>query len=435
MAKGKHIKASNLKEINKSLFGFLAFISLTSFWPVTTELHGVVLSIIRLLSSMALLAATVSLVLWSARVRSVDHSGGLYWIIVVLMYIYALTLASVYGGLKYYSEYPQYAVLALLSIIQIAGILVFSQGEIRGKKLALRPYSLYFKASILLLFIAGGISLLPFPSIVYEWEVITNYSQGFSKFFGLASLFFFSRLLTKRSSVSNFTFFLISLMLSLLGAGRGEIAFLLLILLVQIFHNSLRALIGIIMGAMAVTFLPMVSSLSSGVAGSALVARLARLDSGAADRFHILTDAMNLFTQSPQCMLTGCGFNYYQAANGFAFGRYPHNSVLEMIVTFGLPISAGLLLFVGIGLFSVIKIIITRPESSFFSSAYLYLFFISLKSDSLTILGLPLICGLAVIGANRLTSILKKVNTEKPRDQSMIPRFKTQKTIDKVLSS
>jgi len=49
-------------------------------------------------------------------------------------------------------------------------------------------------------------------------------------------------------------------------------------------------------------------------------------------------DAINLLSDNPRCLLFGCGFGFFQSYHMYDKGLYPHNSIVEAVIVFGLPV-------------------------------------------------------------------------------------------------
>lgn len=53
-------------------------------------------------------------------------------------------------------------------------------------------------------------------------------------------------------------------------------------------------------------------------------------------RASLAIDSAAIFTKDVSTFLFGCGINCFQAEMGYEYGLYPHNFILEALVTFGL---------------------------------------------------------------------------------------------------
>jgi hypothetical protein len=110
----------------------------------------------------------------------------------------------------------------------------------------------------------------------------------------------------------------------------------------------------------------------------------------------LFSQALDLVSSQSICMILGCGFNFFQVYYGYSFGMYPHNTFLEILITFGLILGLPIIIFtiwgVGYGLF-------TYYRDKFLFWLFLYFLGVSLKSGSLVgMTGIPVIIFFAYLG-------------------------------------
>jgi hypothetical protein len=92
----------------------------------------------------------------------------------------------------------------------------------------------------------------------------------------------------------------------------------------------------------------------------------------------LFSEAITLI-QFGNCNIVGCGFNYFQVWGNSEFGLYPHNVLLEMLITFGLLLGGG------VALLSVVGAIVLYLRIGLNPLFYIFLvdFFTLQKSSSL----------------------------------------------------
>jgi hypothetical protein len=97
-------------------------------------------------------------------------------------------------------------------------------------------------------------------------------------------------------------------------------------------------------------------------------------------RIELAILSLNILKNEPHCLIIGCGFNFFQDYYNFNIGAYPHNIILEILITYGLIITIiiFILLFVGLK-----KIFFSNSELVLIDIIVLYLFLLYFKSGSL----------------------------------------------------
>jgi hypothetical protein len=90
--------------------------------------------------------------------------------------------------------------------------------------------------------------------------------------------------------------------------------------------------------------------------------------------------SLNLLYNEPKCLILGCGFSFFQDYYGFNYGMYPHNLILEFIITYGLLMSIVIFSLVFIGFKNII---FSKSKISLINIFVIYFFLISLKSGTL----------------------------------------------------
>ena len=118
----------------------------------------------------------------------------------------------------------------------------------------------------------------------------------------------------------------------------------------------------------------------------------------------LLIQSFELLSNRLDCLLIGCGFNYFQIYYDYNFGRYPHNTFVELIITFGIFISVPLILTVLLGF---IRGYFTKVGNTFIFYLLFYFLGTSLKSGSLvSITAIPSILFFSYVGLKGNLTIL-----------------------------
>jgi O-antigen ligase len=107
------------------------------------------------------------------------------------------------------------------------------------------------------------------------------------------------------------------------------------------------------------------------------------------ERDLLFEKSINLLADNMSCLVFGCGFNYFQYYFSYNFGLYPHNLVLEFIITFGIFPLLPIILMAFRGISIIIK---ENRVDKFLLYFTLYVFLVSLKSGSLiSFMAIPVI--------------------------------------------
>ena len=118
----------------------------------------------------------------------------------------------------------------------------------------------------------------------------------------------------------------------------------------------------------------------------------------------LLIQSFELLSNRLDCLLIGCGFNYFQIYYDYGFGLYPHNTFAELIITFGILIGLPLILIVLLG---CIRGYFTKLGNTFIFYVLFYFLGISLKSGNLlTITAIPSILYFSYVGLKGSLTIL-----------------------------
>lgn len=235
--------------------------------------------------------------------------------------------------------------------------------------------------------LTGGIVFSPAPYFVMEYlsqqegtDYTINYSQGVTKIFGLSAIASFyistiSRSLSKKGVFLSFAIFFLGL--SALGGARGDftavLAIIFFILLTGRIYWLLFATLGVL--CLIVFFSTLID-----VQELTLIERFSRLDAAASTRFSLLVDALRLLSQSPDCLVFGGGFNYFQSYYGYSMDLHPHNIFVEYVVVFGGGIAIASLALVFFGLH---KFRVTGGSLGLLSPLFMFFLLIGLKSGTL----------------------------------------------------
>lgn len=231
---------------------------------------------------------------------------------------------------------------------------------------------------------AGGIVFEGGVRFIYSYleeglGVYASYSQGISKFYGLSAVFAFLYLRGAgrgRYFVGVAVFFF--LLISFLGGGRGD--FLSAMLTIIIFSKLRpRYMIFLVIFVIALIY-------SDGGGGGNVEAvapvfnRYHLMFGDAGYRDVLASQSLQLLAREPQCLVMGCGIGFFQSYWGYPSGMYPHNLILEFIISFGVVITLVLMALFLIGCMVLYK---KEGRESYFLAFTFFFLMIGLKSGGL----------------------------------------------------
>lgn len=378
--------ADSRKVENISSLAIISFvIGVIASWPVTSlELRQFSL-VIRVLS-LGFCACCLILLLMRHRIpiiltRALTLFYGLFF--------YGLFLSVIYDGW----DVTIVDVPITMAIVS-AGLIAVSY---RNQPLRSRESVIILTFTLLVLainLVTGGIALEIPPRYIFTYQadnlgIIISYSQGITKFFGIATilaiyLLSIEKILWRKYLLVGIA--LICLILSFIGGARGDIIGLLLTLFLAYFPKSpvkviLSALVFFSLGALILHIIPNEDIV--------FYSRMQSVLSGVDNiRETLYAEAWNLLVDNTNCFFFGCGFNFYQTSLGYGQGLYPHNFLLEFALVWGVPIAATLVILFLIGIFSHFK------QNNQFDGFFLivcYLTFVFLKSGTVVTGGLFLV--------------------------------------------
>lgn len=365
----------------------------------------------KLRIALILLAAFGFSILLKSSVRNWMINRDLFRFLSLFLFVllYGETLSSFYGGYKYFQENYKLNVYLISSALLAVSLHLFLRDELAGKESKNSDWylSIYFIFIVVFLIATGAVSFEPTP--VFNYEVLgqegpRRYSQSVTAFFAVGFLLMLLNSY-KGSLISRIVFLALASIFfgfALFCGARGEFFIALLVAALIILQRPRYLQWG---ACVAVLIAGIVFLATTDVWRDIVVIdrTLHLFRSGTfGGRDELLAEVFYLFVNKPVCLLTGCGFNYFQYYYNYEFGSYPHNALVEFLVTYGLIIGMPVVYFV----FNGIIWLFTRTDDQGFGAYFcLFLFLVSLKGGSLVgITSLPIMLVFAYLGV-KATSI------------------------------
>jgi hypothetical protein len=222
-----------------------------------------------------------------------------------------------------------------------------------------------------------------FETEIYQNKIITpQYRQELTKIFFLASftsLYLYKEVNIKKNPIMFFWYFaafIFFLFFAFQGGARGETFFGSLILLCILLGNIKKNF------KIVLIFFFLIILIGNINFEDLLVFRRLKVlfDGNFGLRDELIKLSLNLLYNEPKCLILGCGFSFFQDYYGFNYGMYPHNVILEFVITYGLLISIVIFSLVFIGLKNII---FSKSKILLIDIFVIYFFFIMLKSGTL----------------------------------------------------
>lgn len=271
--------------------------------------------------------------------------------------------------------------------ILLAGVYLFSSQTKavipKGLVLALLCYS---GAMFCLTVFSGGFEFAyPYGFVLQYDSLVTGldiaYSQGVSKFYGLACLYSIFIAVREKMWPTQLAFTAIAfffLILSLLGGARGDSVATAIILVVYVLLKFGKVGVAVVVGLMC-TLLYWADW--TALEDLVLVKRLSAMgEQGAGIREVLAEQTFALIVGDPICWFFGRGFGFFQAYYHHDAGLYPHNLLFEAVLSFGFPLVALILAFSVRGIFSFLS---DKSKEDAFFIIWAYFALVGLKSGTL----------------------------------------------------
>lgn len=236
--------------------------------------------------------------------------------------------------------------------------------------------------------LTGGLAFTPAPYFVMEYlsqkegvDYIINYSQGITKIFGFTAIVAFYVFTSSKSLFKKWVFLsfaIFFLCLSAIGGARGDFTLVLAIFVLILLKDKSYWLL-VVTSSVIFGLIVLISTLID-VQGLTLFERFTRVDVAASYRLGLLVDALTLLSQSPDCLVFGCGFNYFQSYFDYSIDLHPHNIFVEYVIVFGGGVAIA---SIAIALFGLYKFRHAGGSLGLLSPLFIFFLLIGLKSGTL----------------------------------------------------
>jgi len=357
------------------IIGFVSFLIAT-----TVGFASVNTLSISLIPYIRVAALAISIICILLHVLSVGIIKSTAFSVAVVILLSIVALASGPSRINRIDLLPD--VLVSTGIV-ILGIIYFRPAKDANNTIAVAQYFVIF-SYIVIIFLITTNGLEINRNIRFNYDIRTEagslirYSQGASKFFGLAavaSAWLASKAISLREKLLFWLSLLIFTGLAFIGGGRGDfLALLILIVGLTAFQNWRGAILAAAPIVLIHFFgIQLLQNLSGNVVAADRFLALLQGDTVLGTRDILFRNAIELIANEPRCFLVGCGYTYFQDYYGYSYGLYPHNFLLEAVIVWGAP-----LVFISATFFVVG--FLTKPQNDFITWAGLFFVLIAMKS-------------------------------------------------------
>lgn len=265
---------------------------------------------------------------------------------------------------------------------------VINKYEINKENAIISFLFYYFFCLLLLTLLTGGFTFERYFGFNFSYSsnllnIEEVYSLGISNIYFMFSLVFLYAYLKRRRDIFYLFLAFFSTILAVIGAGRGEfIAWIVMVVFMSTLSKldkGRKILFYAFVVAIVVIFLTLNYEIVLEV--FLLIERFAVLSDGDMSSRDLLTEnSFNLLGANVNCLLVGCGSGFFQHYYQYPESLHPHNSVLEFVISFGLPVFLLFLTSTVVGLYKFYK---ASEGVNLIFIIFAYQFIISLKSSYL----------------------------------------------------
>lgn len=360
--------------IGKSGF-FLYFVLVTISQVTTTVESYIVVSNLRFL---LLLLLVFGLIL---SFRKIDTG---YLLLLYLFFIYIISIVI-------YDNYIIFTKDFFVILIGLPFVSAYVRYYDAAKEVLLISFShYYFYLLLLLTLLCGGLNFEGFVSYNLSYSLKSTgerdfYSLGLSNIFGLFTIIFLYESLKNNTGNPLYIFStFLSFFMSFLGGARGDILVLLFLVFIILFTiGGIKKRKIILYFILLISILPIFIyfDFESLTKIFLFFGRMEDfLDGNLSSRDTLILDSLSLLENSSACLLFGCGPGYFQFYYQYPLSYFPHNSVIEFVISYGVIPFIVVVLFLLRGSIRHIKLF---GNVSLILIIFTYNFLISLKSGYL----------------------------------------------------
>lgn len=369
-----------IKSDRVSIFAYFTFIVSSTIGFASINYASIaIIGIVRVVF-LALLVVT-SILGWLIVRRSGEISTAIF--LFVFMFLYGILLSANFMEYEVFKRYlTANFFMTVFGIISIGAVKFIDFPE-----RSTRYIIYFFLVSLVVHFLVGSISLDFPPRLNFEFlskhGVTVLYSQGITKFYGFAFVMaIIASNMTESKSAKIFLWglALFSFFLSFLGGARGDFAAALLVgILVIISFGAGGWIVLILLSFSAFLFLS--TFLESYTQDFLLLQRflIAFENQNLGQRDILALQSFFILTEDARCAFFGCGFTYFQFYYNYSPGLYPHNYLLEFLITWGVPLTIFIFTTAIMGFRKSLRDSKNKPHIF----TYIFFFLVALKGGEL----------------------------------------------------
>lgn len=330
---------------------------------------------VQLLIVIGLLYSSGFSALQAVRKASIGRSVSWLLSLHIFLLIYGLWLSALRGTSMFsagQSTVQFFSASLLLSLVLAQYFDTIREGTHEATSES-NLLGVFFAVGTGIALISGALTFVPFPLFKFStFEGVFAYSQKTTALYGLASMYFLHLSVKKVPyvKISLYVLSLLCLLLSAFSGARGD--FLVSVLVLVMMSLRLFPLVFTLQCAMVALGSATLIASIVGTDDILLVQRFLVVLSGdtLGMRDVFVAQGLDLLANEPICMLSGCGFNYFQSYYGYQNGSYPHNIPLELLITFGAFIGGSIVCLAVLGIWRAYRSNVGRSYLFYFCVFY-----------------------------------------------------------------
>lgn len=331
-----NINCIKLNKSNSYLF-VLIFIIVTIYTTTTNKLHYTINRYVLMGVGILFAIAFFGVVCKKLLRLSVHKNVFRFTVYSLLLYLYPMLLAIPFGGIVYF--YKDITAVGYLVVSFLFTQVIYREFFKNKFKISKPVFIKYFIAVAFIVFFVGAFNMSFPPSINFVLEEGVNrwYSQGFTAFYcmGTISSVTWLRRVSGVEKLAPLILTVFFFLLVLLGGARGELlACIIIVSWIIVQDSDFKTKISFILLICMSLFL-IFTSLEL-LEGIRIFDRLTHLVTQGDDaRVNKYLQVVSLIDDRPECLIVGCGINYYQTHFGFQLSGYAHNLFIEIAISYG----------------------------------------------------------------------------------------------------
>lgn len=345
--------------------------------------------------------------------------------------IYGLLMSLQFGGYIYFDTFRhiEYLLASVVITILLSGYISSANNKFYHSDRQIWMIAVFIIIGMIYLLADGALVFTPLPMFLFaSYDAVLEYSPETSSMLILSAIYFLFLAKGQNRSVKIALFCIVLLFfsLSLYAGSRGEVIVGLIVMSGILFrHFTIKESIVMCLTLLMIIFITanvndiigfikkilFIADGKMNLQASPFVERMRSVATGEhfGNRDFLLKQSFLILFDNYNCALTGCGFNYFQLHYNYEFGMYPHNFIMEMIITYGLFLG---LLILATAFCGLVASLTNNYSDKFLYFTCVFLLGVAAKSGTLiSISEIPVLVYFSYLGFKNANIIGRKLKT------------------------